>query len=169
MDFKINKHRRNQLQAVRQYFDFFLQILFIELQLPVNGDPSSLGQPMRPNRRAPNSHRGRQKSQFSTTKEVLEKLRPLHPFPGILLEWRRISGSLTKVVFALQKEKVYCENLGMHRIFTDVQYFTATGRVSLSEPNLQNVPKDFLISVSGLYKKSLKTLSYLCQVRTEHP
>lgn len=136
---------------------FFLQILFIELQLPVNGDPSSLGQPMRPNRRAPNSHRGRQKSQFFTTKEVLEKLRPLHPLPGILLEWRRISGSLTKVVFALQKEKVYCENLGMHRIFTDVQYFTATGRVSLSEPNLQNVPKDFLISVSGLYRTYLKT------------
>ncbi|XP_062590732.1 DNA polymerase theta-like, partial [Saccostrea cucullata] len=124
------------------------QVLFIELQLPVNGDPSSLGQPTRPNRRAPTGRRGRQKTQFSTSKDVLEKLRPYHPLAGILLEWRRISGALTKVVFALQKEKVYVERLKMYRICTDVQYFSATGRVSLSEPNLQNVPKDFQISAS---------------------
>ncbi|XP_062603316.1 DNA polymerase theta-like [Saccostrea cucullata] len=117
-------------------------------QLPINGDSSSLGQPTRPNRRAPTGRRGRQKTQFSTSKDVLEKLRPYHPLPGILLEWRRISGALTKVVFALQKEKVYVERLKMYRIFTDVQYFSATGRVSLSEPNLQNVPKDFQISAS---------------------
>ena len=129
--------------------EVFFQVLFIELQLPVNGDPQSLGQPTRPNRRAATGGRGRQKTQFSTSKEVLEKLRPLHPLPGILLEWRRITGSLTKVVFALQKEKVFLHTLHMYRIFTDVQYFSATGRISLSEPNLQNVPKDFQISVTG--------------------
>ncbi|XP_056015539.1 DNA polymerase theta-like [Ostrea edulis] len=123
------------------------QVLFIELQLPVNGDSGSLGQPTKPNRRAP-SRRGRQRTQFSTSKDVLEKLQPLHPLPGVILEWRRIIGALTKVVFALQKEKVLMESLGMYRIFTDVQFFSATGRVSLSEPNIQNVPKDFQITAS---------------------
>ena len=84
-----------------------LQVLFIELQLPPNGDPNaapaarSLAQRGRGGPR-----RGRQKCQFSTSKEVLEKLKKFHPLPGLILEWRRITNALTKVVFPLQKEKV---------------------------------------------------------------
>ncbi|XP_033740640.1 LOW QUALITY PROTEIN: DNA polymerase theta-like [Pecten maximus] len=129
------------------------QVLFIELQLPPNGDPSSVGQVQCP-RKTPAARRGRQKTRFSTSKEVLEKLKKLHPLPGLVLEWRRISSALTKVVFPLQKEKVHVSHLNMHRIFCECQVHTATGRVSMSEPNLQNIPKDFEISLPDIIGES---------------
>ncbi|XP_021338869.1 DNA polymerase theta-like isoform X1 [Mizuhopecten yessoensis] len=129
------------------------QVLFIELQLPPNGDPSSVGQVQLP-RKAPATRRGHQKPQFSTSKEVLEKLKKLHDLPGLVLEWRRISNALTKVVFPLQKEKVHVSHLNMHRIFSDCQVHTATGRVSMADPNLQNIPKDFEISLPDVIGES---------------
>nr|KAG5691719.1 hypothetical protein BaRGS_010222 [Batillaria attramentaria] len=127
--------------------DDVAQVLYLELQLPVNGDPSA-SKPTRtlgPSRRA----KGRQKSAFSTSKDILEKLKPYHPLPGVILEWRRISSALTKHVYPLQKEKAWSERLGMHRMFGECQLHTATGRVSMSEPNLQNIPKDFDITMPG--------------------
>ncbi|KAK3096613.1 hypothetical protein FSP39_001708 [Pinctada imbricata] len=134
--------------------DDISQVLFIELQLPPDGDTNSLGQPHRPTRRGPARGKGRQKSQFSTSKDILEKLKLLHPLPGIILEWRRISNALTKVVFPLQKERVFVPHLDMNRIFTECQVHTATGRVSLTEPNLQNIPKDFEIALPDIIGES---------------
>nr|XP_057917242.1 DNA polymerase theta [Doryrhamphus excisus] len=123
--------------------DDIAQVLFLELHLPPNGDvtaPKSkktLGYTRR------GGGRVRLGKRFSTTKDVLEKLRPLHPLPGVILEWRRITNALTKVVFPLQREKQYHATLDMDRIYPIAQTHTATGRVSFTEPNIQNVPKDF--------------------------
>lgn len=141
------------IERVKYDTCLLLQVLFIELQLPPNGDPNSVGQAQRP-RKAGAPRRGRQRAQFSTSKDVLEKLQKLHPLPGLILEWRRISSALTKVVFPLQKEKVHIPHLDMYRIFCECQFHTATGRVSLSEPNLQNVPKDFEISLPDVIGES---------------
>ncbi|XP_070684106.1 DNA polymerase theta [Pempheris klunzingeri] len=125
--------------------DDIAQVLFLELHLPPNGDVSgskskkTLGYTRR------GAGRVRLGKQFSTTKDVLEKLRPLHPLPGVILEWRRITNALTKVVFPLQREKQYHPTLAMDRIYPIAQTHTATGRVSFTEPNIQNVPKDFEI------------------------
>lgn len=59
---------------------------------------------------------------------MLEKLRPLHPLPGVILEWRRITNALTKVVFPLQREKKYHTALSMDRIYPIAQTHTATGK-----------------------------------------
>lgn len=59
--------------------------------------------------------------------DVLEKLRPLHPLPGLILEWRRITNALTKVVFPLQREKKHHSTLSMDRIYPTAQTHTATG------------------------------------------
>ncbi len=76
------------------------------------------------------------KSGYSTNAEVLEGLRPYHPIIDKVLEFRR----LTKL------ESTYVEGLKpcvqsdgkIHCNFQ--QAVTATGRLSCTEPNLQNIP-----------------------------
>ncbi|KAM7419182.1 hypothetical protein PAMA_016346 [Pampus argenteus] len=134
--------------------DDIAQVLFFELHLPPNGDvggsksKKTLGYTRR------GGGRVRLGKQFSTTKDVLEKLRPLHPLPGLILEWRRITNALTKVVFPLQREKQYHPTLDMNRIYPIAQTHTATGRVSFTEPNIQNVPKDFEIHMPTVVSES---------------
>uniref|UniRef100_UPI0037E73ECB DNA polymerase theta n=1 Tax=Semicossyphus pulcher TaxID=241346 RepID=UPI0037E73ECB len=134
--------------------DDIAQVLFLELHLPPNGDISgskskkTLGYTRR------GAGRVRLGKQFSTTKDVLEKLRPMHPLPGVILEWRRITNALTKVVFPLQREKQHHPTLNMDRIYPIAQTHTATGRVSFTEPNIQNVPKDFEIHMPTLVGES---------------
>lgn len=89
------------------------------------------------------------KVHFSTSKETLEKLKSFHPLPEVILEWRRITNSLTKVVYPLQKAMIYFPPMNMHRIFGLCQLHTATGRISMFDPNLQNIPKDFNINITG--------------------
>ena len=132
--------------------DDISQVLFIELHLPSTGDPQA------PNTvKTLGARRGNVRPKqptFSTSKEILEKLKKLHPLPGLLLEWRRISSALTKVVFPLQREKIYMQHLNMFRIHSVVETYTATGRVTMREPNLQNIPKDFDIQLPGVIGES---------------
>ncbi|XP_068085196.1 DNA polymerase theta [Anabrus simplex] len=76
----------------------------------------------------------------STSKEVLTKLKDQHPLPFIILQWRKISAILTKMVFPLLQAGT------SERIFSCCVTHTATGRISMHEPNLQNIPRDFDIS-----------------------
>ncbi|KAM4603375.1 DNA polymerase theta [Polymixia lowei] len=134
--------------------DDIAQVLFLELHLPPNGDvggaksKKTLGYTRR------GGGKVRLGKQFSTTKDVLEKLRPLHPLPGVILEWRRITNAMTKVVFPLQREKRHHPSLAMDRIHSTAQTHTATGRVSFTEPNIQNVPKDFEINMATVVGES---------------
>ncbi|KAI8521187.1 hypothetical protein Bbelb_009410 [Branchiostoma belcheri] len=129
--------------------DDIAQVLFLELKLPANGDPSSTAHPQpRKTLGTARPARGRRPlKHLSTSKDVLEKLRKFHSLPGVILEWRRISNALTKVVFPLQKEKVYNPWLKMDRIYGVCDLHTATGRVTFHDPNLQNIPKDFEIEM----------------------
>ncbi|KAK2091771.1 hypothetical protein P7K49_031055 [Saguinus oedipus] len=86
--------------------------------------------------------------------DVLNKLKALHPLPGLILEWRRITNAITKVVFPLQREKRLNPFLGMERIYPVSQSHTATGRITFTEPNIQNVPRDFEIKMPTLVGES---------------
>ncbi|XP_071359277.1 DNA polymerase theta isoform X3 [Trachinotus anak] len=146
--------------------DDIAQVLFLELHLPPNGDVAgskskkTLGYTRR------GGGRVRLGKQFSTTKDVLEKLGPMHPLPGVILEWRRITNALTKVVFPLQREKQYHHTLAMDRIYPIAQTHTATGRVSFTEPNIQNVPKDFEINMPTVVGESPPSQNG-CQMTTK--
>ncbi|XP_077977729.1 DNA polymerase theta-like [Glandiceps talaboti] len=132
--------------------DDIAQVLYVELKLPPNGDPA-----MPQNRRTlGTTNRGRQRlpKQFSTAKDILQKLKAFHSLPGIILEWRRINSAMSKVVYPLQKEKVSNCKLQMDRIYGVCQIHTATGRVTMSEPNLQNIPKDFEIEMPTVIGES---------------
>jgi DNA polymerase-1 len=76
------------------------------------------------------------KTGYSTSADVLEKLAPEHPFVEDILEYR----AYTKL------KSTYVDGMGsyidagnrIHSTFN--QTITATGRISSTEPNLQNIP-----------------------------
>lgn len=75
--------------------------------------------------------------QYSTSEEVLEKLRPRHPIVGKILAHRGLKKLLSTYVEALPR-LVNPVTGHIHTSFN--QAITATGRLSSSNPNLQNIP-----------------------------
>ena len=75
--------------------------------------------------------------QYSTSEEVLEALKPKHPIVGLILQHRALKKLQNTYVDALPK----LINVRTGRIHTSFnQAVTATGRLSSSNPNLQNIP-----------------------------
>ena len=79
----------------------------------------------------------RTKTGFSTDESVLEELSSLHDLPRELLSYRRLSKLSGTYVEALPK-LVHPETGRIHCRFH--QTVAATGRLSASRPNLQNIP-----------------------------
>ncbi len=81
--------------------------------------------------------RRRTKTGYSTGQEVLEELAATHPLPAAVLEYRQLAKLRGTYVEALPK--LIRPDTG--RIHTEFhQTVTATGRLSSSNPNLQNIP-----------------------------
>jgi DNA polymerase-1 len=91
------------------------QVLFYELDLP----------------------KGRRtKTGYSTDASVLEELRPAHPMIDKLLEWRVYTKLRSTYIEALPT--LIAPDGRLHTTFH--QAVAATGRLSSSDPNLQNIP-----------------------------
>jgi DNA polymerase I len=91
------------------------QILFFELNLPKGK---------------------RTKTGYSTDASVLEELRPAHPMIDKLLEWRVYTKLRSTYVEALPS--LMAADGRLHTTFH--QAVASTGRLSSSDPNLQNIP-----------------------------
>jgi DNA polymerase-1 len=91
------------------------QILFFELNLPKGK---------------------RTKTGYSTDASVLEELRPAHPMIDKLLEWRIYTKLRSTYVEALPM--LMAADGRLHTTFH--QAVASTGRLSSSDPNLQNIP-----------------------------
>ncbi len=78
----------------------------------------------------------RTKTGPSTARPVLEQLSDEHPLPDLILEYRSFSKLKGTYVDALPE--LIREDGRIHTSFN--QAVTATGRLSSSEPNLQNIP-----------------------------
>ena len=77
------------------------------------------------------------KGQYVTSEEVLQQLRHKHEIVGLILDHRGIKKLLGTYIEALPK----LINPRTHHIHTSFnQTITATGRLSSSDPNLQNIP-----------------------------
>lgn len=75
--------------------------------------------------------------QYSTAEDVLLKLKDKHPVINLILEYR----SLTKLIGTYLDSFPKLINPVTHRLHTVYnQTVTATGRLSSSNPNLQNIP-----------------------------
>lgn len=73
---------------------------------------------------------------YSTNAEVLEKLRWQHPIVEQILEYRQLAKLKSTYVDGLTK--VISTDSRIHTSFQNT--VTATGRLSSTEPNLQNIP-----------------------------
>jgi DNA polymerase I len=77
------------------------------------------------------------KTGYSTDVEVLERLVPQHPLPEKILEYRMLEKLRGTYIETLPK-LVHPETGRLHTSFN--QAVAATGRLSSSDPNLQNIP-----------------------------
>ena len=98
------------------------------------GSPKQLGEVLFVRLGLPADRKG--KTGYSTDARVLAKLRELHPIVPLVERWRELSKLLNTYLLALP------EALGpdgrVHTTF--VQTAAATGRLSSTNPNLQNIP-----------------------------
>ena len=76
------------------------------------------------------------KTGYSTGAEVLENLRDKHPAVEYLLEYRQLSK--LKSTYCDGLLKVVCDDGRIYSTFNQTE--TRTGRISSTEPNLQNIP-----------------------------
>ncbi len=79
----------------------------------------------------------RTKTGYSVSQEVLENLRDTHPIVDAILEYRQLLKLKSTYVDALPRQ-VHPQTGRVHTIFH--QTVAATGRLSSSDPNLQNIP-----------------------------
>ncbi|MBR2832283.1 MAG: DNA polymerase I [Oscillospiraceae bacterium] len=76
------------------------------------------------------------KTGYSTNIDVLEKLLPRHPVIAKIIEYRKLTKLRSTYTDGLQKE--IADDGRIHTCFQ--MTVTATGRLSSTEPNLQNIP-----------------------------
>ena len=76
------------------------------------------------------------KSGYSTSAEVLESLKDVHPAINLILEYRMLSK--LKSTFCDGMIKLVKDDSRVYSIFNQTE--TRTGRISSLEPNLQNIP-----------------------------
>ena len=76
------------------------------------------------------------KTGYSTNAEVLEKLKHKHPIIPAIMDYRMLTK--LKSTYADGLMKVVCEDGRIRTTFQNL--VTATGRLSSTEPNLQNIP-----------------------------
>ena len=75
--------------------------------------------------------------QYSTSEDVLEKIASKNPIVGKIMECRQLKKLLTTYLTALPAA-INPETGKVHTVYN--QTVTATGRISSSAPNLQNIP-----------------------------
>ena len=85
----------------------------------------------------PQLKKTKKKRGYSTDVEVLKALAKIHPLPELLLSYRNLAKLKSTYIDGLEKE-INLETGRIHSSFN--QTVTATGRLSSSDPNLQNIP-----------------------------
>jgi len=100
------------------------------------GSPKQLGDVLFEKLQLPGGKKGKTGA-YGTDAGILETLAPLHPVPAQVLEWRQLTKLKSTYADALGQE-IDSQTGRVHTSFALAA--TATGRLSSSEPNIQNIP-----------------------------
>lgn len=111
------------------------QMIYDEAGHPFNiGSPKQLGEVLFSEMELP--HGKKTKTGYSTNAEILESLRRDYPIVDHVLQWRQFSKLKSTYVDGLLK--TVGKDGRIHSVFKQTE--TRTGRISSTEPNMQNIP-----------------------------
>lgn len=121
--------------------DFSEQITVLEKEIYLQAgvefniaSPKQLGEVLFETLSLPNGKKT--KTGYSTSVDVLDKLKDIHPIINNVLKYRMLSKIYSTYIIGLQ-EQVFLDGK-IHTIYN--QALTQTGRLSSIDPNLQNIP-----------------------------
>lgn len=173
---KVDTYRLGEIAArLQDQLDALEDEIFSLAGGPFNlGSPQQLGEVLFERLGLP---RGRKtKTGYSTDAKTLEALRPLHPIIERIETYRELSKLMSTYLTALP-QAVRSDTQRLHTTFH--QAVTATGRLSSSDPNLQNIPirselgaqirecfvaeEGFLLVVADYSQIELRLMAYLAQ------
>lgn len=99
--------------------------------------PAQLKQLLFDHLKLPTIKKTTSKTNYSTDQEVLEELARMHPVPALIIKYRELAKLKSTYIDGL-RQWINPKTGKIHTTFN--QTLVATGRLSSSDPNLQNIP-----------------------------
>jgi DNA polymerase-1 len=128
---KMSEEMGDQIQDLTQR-------IFLEANCEFNlNSPRQLGEVLFEKMNLPHKQKLKKSGQYSTAVEVLEELAENYPLPRMILEYRQLAKFKSTYIDVIP-ELIDPATSRLHTSFN--QTGAATGRLSSSNPNLQNIP-----------------------------
>ena len=152
LDAKLNEIEADAYRLAGRKFrlhssDDVCQILYRELKLPLNGEEDK-GATMSTVGRKHLKTGLRSGAIPSSDKDTLSKLSKFHELPYTIIQWRKINAAISNTVVPLARAAKKHNFLIMKRIHPTSNTFTSTGRMTMQEPSIQMVPRNFPVDIS---------------------
>lgn len=149
---EIDKNVTQELGNLRNTIIEAIGFQFVGINL---NSPKQLEELLFTHLKLPTIKKTNAKTGYSTDHEVLIALANLHPVPSLILRYRELFKVKSTYIEGLREAFNY-KTKRIHTTFS--QTIVATGRLSSSDPNLQNIPVD-KFSIRSIFKS--KENSYL--------
>ena len=135
IDVTMLKHAEEQLTSELQSIE---QQIYTSVGTTFNiNSPKQVGEVLFEQLQLDNKAKKSKTGQYSTSEEVLLALKPKHPVVGMILAYRELKKLISTYIAALPTY-INPQTGKIHTTYN--QTVTATGRLSSSNPNLQNLP-----------------------------
>lgn len=134
--FDVDKLREAESQLTQELNSLEQQIYEMAGETFNINSPRQVGELLFDKMRLDDKAKKSRTGQYSTSEEVLVALKERHPIVGLILDYRELKKLITTYISALP-EYIAADGK-IHTTYN--QTVTATGRLSSSNPNLQNLP-----------------------------
>ena len=135
IDVTMLKHAEEQLTTELQFIE---QQIYTSVGTTFNiNSPKQVGEVLFEQLQLDNKAKKSKTGQYSTSEEVLLALKPKHPVVGMILAYRELKKLISTYIAALPTY-INPQTGKIHTTYNPT--VTATGRLSSSNPNLQNLP-----------------------------